>query len=132
MKAFGYVCAIVLFVLFCLLISVVGFGWDWAKGLYRQTATPELAVDRYEWYVQQLKDIKAMESQLKFAQEELNSLEKNKETTFDERAHRNVLAANVTGLKQARSKMIQDYNAKAAMITRNMWQHPSLPQHLEE
>ncbi len=142
-KSVGPVLMVVLLAgacLTCLIGSVawwiVGFVWNTGTGVANRVANPDAVVGGYEWYEQQLKDIKAVEGQIKDADDSAKAFKAdNGEAAgwrFDQREEYGRLNSNLTGLKQARRKMIEDYNAKAAMITRNLWKSPTCPQHIEE
>lgn len=119
----------------CVMFSIFGMGRNWLSGVANRVASPDAAISSYEWYEQQVKDIKAMDGQIDDAKEEVSHFEKVNGTAngwkWDQREQASRLSDNVTGLKQARRKMVEDYNARASMITRNMWRS-NLPQHIEE
>ena len=105
-------------------------------GVVGKVVNPAAIIGNYEWYAQQVKDIKAIEGQLADAAESAARFKTDSGDPsgwkFDQRGEYARLNSNVTGLAQSRRKLIEDYNAKSGMITRNLWKHPSLPQHIEE
>lgn len=125
-----------------LLVCVLGVGLvagvavlGYTGGLFHRVASPDAAVDSYEWYEQQYRDVKATEGQLRDAEEALAEFDKTvgaEKRNFFEQQERERLASNVVGLKQYRRQLIAAYNARSAMVTRNLWKSSTLPQHLEE
>lgn len=131
----GCVTVVILFVV--LVIGGVGcFVWNWGAGIYHQTATPERAVERYEWYEQQVRDIKAVDGQVRDAQGAVDRFKADNGPSnrwkFDQREEYARLNTNLQGLKSYRRGLVEDYNARAGMISRNLWKRPDLPTHIEE
>jgi len=126
----------VLVTLFFVFVSLFCCAANWVSRIYEETATPEKAVARYEWYETQFRDIKAAEGQLKDAEESVTRFKKDsgesKEWRFDQREEYARLNVNLQGLKSYRRSLIEAYNAKAAMITRNMWKSSTLPHQIEQ
>lgn len=124
----------VMIVVFCIVGVSLILGW--VGGVFNRVASPDAAIGGYEWYEQQVKDIKAIEGQIKDAEDSCKQFKEDngaaKEWTYDQRGEYSRLNSNTTGLKQAKRKMVEDYNARAAMITRNLWKRSDLPQHIEE
>ncbi len=124
----------------CVLILVCGIGswfWNLGTGVINRQVNPDAIVSNYEWYEQQFRDIQAVEGQIKDAQEATTRLmnligPKQENWTFDQRQELYRLESNLTGLKQSRRSMIQTYNARASMVTSNMWKNSSLPHQIQE
>ncbi len=116
--------------------SVVSWVWGVGSGVTNRVVNPDAIVQNYEYFEQQLKDIKAVEGQIKDAEESVAAFKKDagdaKEWKFDQREEYGRLNSNLTGLRQSRRKMVEDYNARAAMISRNLWKSSDCPQHIEE
>lgn len=107
-----------------------------ATGVFKRVVNPDAVISNYEWYEQQAKDIKAVEGQIRDAEDSVKRFKedngKPKDWTFDQREEYARLNSHVTGLKQARRGMVAAYNARSNMVTRNLWKHPSLPHQIEE
>jgi len=92
------------------------------------------AIDSYEWFVQQEKDIERL------YQQEANHIEafdrfkeglpKNREkwSFFDKEEYQR-LSTNITAQKDMVNRAIQNYNAKSAMVTKNIFKD-NLPSNL--
>lgn len=110
--------------------------WHLGMGVVDRQVNPDAIVSNYEWYEQQVKDIKAIEGQCKDAEDAMTQFKTDngaaKDWRFDQRQEYARLSTNTTGLKQARRSLIENYNARAGMISRNLWKSSTLPQHLEE
>jgi hypothetical protein len=119
-----------------IILGAICWGLGLFGGLVDRVVNPNAIVQNYEWYQQQLKDINAIEGQIKDAQDSADTYKKDNgdpaNWKFDQREEYGRLNSNVTGLKQSRRKMIEDYNAKASMITRNLWKSSTCPQHIDE
>lgn len=104
--------------------------------MYERTASPDAAINSYEWYEQQVRDIRAVDGQIKDAEAAAQRFKddngKAGEWAFDQREEYGRLNSHVTGLRQARRSMVETYNARAAMVTRNLWKSSDLPYHIEE
>lgn len=115
--------------------GIWSFGSDYAHRLYERTASPDAMVSSYEWYEQQVKDIKATEGQIADAQDALTRFKADNGLAtgwrFDQRGEYDRLNSNLTGLKSARRSMVEAYNARAAMVTKNLWKSSTLPQHID-
>jgi len=108
--------------------------WNYGSRVAERTIGPDAMISNYEWYEQQLKDIKAIEGQTRDAEQAVVDFKEanGKELAYDQRIELSRLQANVTGLRQARRKMVEDYNARASMVTRSMWKSGTLPYRIEE
>jgi hypothetical protein len=117
-------------------ISLVAKGCGWIAGVAEHVASPDAAISSYEWFEQQYRDVHAIEWQIKDAQDAVKRFKddngKPSDWAFDQREEYGRLNSHVTGLKQARRGMIEVYNARASMITRNLWKSSTLPQHIED
>lgn len=105
-------------------------------GLFERQVNPDAIVGNYEWYEQQVKDVKATEGKIRDAEDAVKGFKADngdvKDYKFDQRQELSRLQSNLTGLKQARRGMVEDYNARAGMVSRNAWKRSDLPQHIEE
>lgn len=119
-----------------LVITPIGCVVNWAYRAADRTISPDAAIDSYEWFEQQHKDIQALELQIKDAEEALVRFKADngeaKEWAFDQRGDYSRLNNNLTGIRQSRHTLIETYNARAGMITRNLWKSSTLPQHIGE
>lgn len=123
------------FVMICV-CGVGCWGWNLGMGIVNRQVNPDMIVQSYEWYEQQVRDIRAIEGQITDAKEAVETFKSGsgpaEHWTFTQREEFGRLNSNITGLKQAKRKMIEDYNARASMISRNYWKSSTLPQHIEE
>lgn len=130
--------AILLIVLIILLPLLCLFQWGCrvGTGVVDRVINPDAIIGNYEWYEQQFRDIKAAEGQIKDAEESVDRFKKDsgpsKEWRFDQREEYARLNSNLSGLKSFRRSLIESYNAKSSMITRNMWKSGTLPYHIEQ
>lgn len=136
MKAVGWMFVAVLCVIMFGVCGVLSWGWNLGTGVLNRQVNPDAIVGNYEWYEQQVRDIKATQGQINDAKESVETFQKGsgapEHWTFTQREEFGRLNANITGLKQARRQMIENYNARSSMISRNMWKRSDLPQHMEE
>ena len=115
-------------------LCLIRWGCNVATGVVDKVVNPSAIIVNYEWYETQFRDIKAAEGQIKDAEDSIKRYkEDNKGNwTFDQREEYARLNSNVTGLRSYRRSLIEAYNAKASMITRNMWKSGTLPQHIDQ
>jgi len=128
-------CFVSLF-LFLFVLGLGCWGWKTTFGVVERVVNPDAIVQNYEWYEQQMRDIKAIEGQIKDAEAATKRFKDDngpsKNWAFDQREEYARLNSHITGLSQARRSMIQTYNARASMITRNLWKSKTLPHQIEE
>lgn len=112
-------------------LYVIGVG----TGLFGKIVNPENIIERYEWFEQQAKDIKAIDQQISIAEKSEASFREaagpRDKWTFQDREESSRLASHVTGLKQQRQSMAAAYNARASMVTRSMFKSKNLPESIE-
>jgi len=130
--------------LFIVILLLVGLGWG-AKVLFMpvQTATDimEKTLDadnviyNYEWFKQTYEDVGALDLQIKTAQESQDSYVKicgDKATWgFAEKTEVARLNGVVLGLKNQRSAVVAEYNAKSKMANRSIFKSGDLPEQLQ-
>lgn len=131
----GGCCFITLAFLIIFILMPIGCVSTYFGKLFNRVANPDQVVENYEWFIQQYEDIKRMDEQIKLAEEALTRFEKaageRKNWTFQDRDEDARLCSIVIGLQQARTTLVNDYNAKAKMMTRNVFKERNLPDHVQ-
>lgn len=119
-----------------MVVGLISWGMGVGKDIVDRTINADAIITNYEWYEQQYKDIQAIEGQIKDAQASVDRFKADNGSAenwkFDQREEYARLNSIATGIQQARRKMIEDYNAKAWMITRTMWKSGNLPHHIDQ
>lgn len=93
------------------------------------------AIYNYEWFKQKYQDIEAGKKQLENAREAQVSFRASagdrKDWTFEDKIEDSRLGAVVLGLQNHLESMIGDYNARASMATRNIFEENVLPSFID-
>ena len=93
------------------------------------------AIYNYEWFKQKYQDIEATKRQLNSAMANYEayraSLGVRADWTFEDKTEDARLNSVVLGLKTNLENQIGDYNAKASMATRNIFQNSVLPSYID-
>jgi hypothetical protein len=92
------------------------------------------AINSYEWFIQQEKDIERMYTQEQTHLEAFNrfkeSLPENRsEYSYFDKEEYQKLSSNITAQTDMLNRAIQNYNAKSAMVTKNIFKD-NLPSNL--
>ncbi len=100
-----------------------------------KTINADNAIYNYEWFKQQKADIDASKTQLVNARASLSSFETSagvrSEWTFEDKAEDARLRSVVLGLENNLESQIQNYNARASMATRNIFEDHVLPDFID-
>ena len=150
MKIISTLGIIVIVILGFSILSVVGIGLKVAlfpvKVLEKEIDVGYEAVDKvmtadnaiynYEWFKQQYEDIEASKNKLDNAivtQEQFNKKmpENRVDWTFEDKSQEAKLDMIVLGSKNHLEQQIADYNARAKMATRNIFEDNVLPDYIE-
>lgn len=94
------------------------------------------AIYNYEWFKQKFQDIEAAKKQRDNAIRTFNSFEdslpnKRTEWTFEDKTEDARLRAVWLGLDNNLESLIADYNARASMATRNIFEDSVLPSYID-
>jgi len=93
------------------------------------------AIYNYEWFKQKYQDIEAVKKQLLNAQRNQTayreSLGDRKDWTFEDKTEDSRLNSVVLGLMNNYESQIADYNARASMATRNIFEDNVLPNFID-
>lgn len=93
------------------------------------------AIYNYEWFKQKYHDIEANRHQLVNANESLSSFESSAGVrsmwTFEDKTEDARLRSVVLGLQNYLETNIADYNARASMATRNIFENSVLPNFID-
>ncbi len=93
------------------------------------------AIYNYEWFKQQKADIDASKKQLDNARSSYNAfnsaLPEYSLRTFEDKGESARLNAIVLGLENNLQSQIADYNARASMATRNIFEDHVLPNYID-
>ena len=104
---------------------------DTAYDANKKIINADNAIYNYEWFKQQYADIEATKRQLKMAQASQlsyrESLGDRANWTFEDKGEDARLNTVVLGLQTNLESQIGDYNARASMATRNIFEDNVLP-----
>lgn len=93
------------------------------------------AIYNYEWFKQKKQDIEASKQQLLNARANVTafntSLGERSTWTFEDKTESSRLNAVVLGLENNLQSQIADYNARASMATRNIFEDHVLPNYID-
>jgi len=108
---------------------------DTAYDANKQIINADNAIYNYEWFKQQYADIEATKRQLKLAQANQvgyrTSLGDRITWTFEDKTEDARLNAVVLGLQTNLESQIGDYNARASMATRSIFENSVLPTYID-
>jgi hypothetical protein len=104
---------------------------DTAYQAQNKTLNADNAIYNYEWFKQTYQDINAQKAQLSNAQQTLDAFNASagnrKDWTFEDKNEQGRLSSVVLGLKNNLEQTIANYNARASMANRNIFQNSILP-----
>ena len=93
------------------------------------------AIYNYEWFKQQKEDVDALGKKVQTAQLQADSFRVSagdrKDWTFEDKNEDARLQSIVTGLTNQLTQAVADYNARAKMATRNIFQDGVLPSYID-
>jgi hypothetical protein len=108
---------------------------DTAYDANRKVINADNAIYNYEWFKQQYQDIEASKKQLVNARTSLASFEAaagdRKDWTFEDKNEHARLMTVVLGIQNNLESQIADYNARASMATRNIFEDSVLPSYID-
>jgi len=108
---------------------------DTAYDANKKVINADNAIYNYEWFKQQYADIEATKRQLKLAQANQvgyrTSLGDRTTWTFEDKTEDARLNAVVLGLQTNLESQIGDYNARASMATKNIFENSVLPSYID-
>lgn len=108
---------------------------DIAYDAQDKVLTADNAIYNYEWFKQQKANIDATKSQLTNARLSYSSFTESagpRETwTFEDKTEDSRLRSIVLGLENNLQRQIEDYNARASMATRNIFEDHVLPNYID-
>lgn len=126
----GFVLRIVLFP-----VNVASREIETAYDATNKIINADNAIYNYEWFKQQKEDIEARVEQLKAAnasyQSFLISAGVRKDWTFEDKGEDARLRSVALGLENNLTQLIADYNARAKMATRNIFEDHVLPDYID-
>jgi hypothetical protein len=143
MKYVGYIVGgLVLLTVFSIAFSVIFYPMHTASNLVNtaydaqdKVINADNAINNYEWFKQQKADIDASKKQLDIARRALTDFEEaagDRGTwTFEDKTEDNRLRHVVLGLETNLTNQIEDYNARASMATRNIFEDRVLPSYID-
>lgn len=116
-------------------LDLIGHTANEATKAYKQTVTADKAISNYEWFEQQYKDIQAQDEKIANAKSAVDDFAvvagPRDKWTFQDKEQYSILFNDLKGLKEKRTSMVSEYNAKSRMITRKMWKSDSLPYEIQ-
>lgn len=108
---------------------------DSAEQIIEKTYDADNAIYNYEWFKQQEADIRATEQQIgnmKAALDEYKDMYgEPKDWDFQTKQDYNSQNTKYTGQKNYYNELVEDYNARASMANRNVFQD-KLPLHIDK
>lgn len=108
---------------------------DMGRGVIDKTLTADNAIYNYEWFKQQKQDIEVAKSQYQNALQAEDAFKASAgprtEWTFEDKQEATRLASITLGLKNQIIQRTEDYNARAKMANRDIFNDGLLPQVLE-
>ncbi len=110
-------------------------GVSTAHGIIDKTLNADNAIYNYEWFKQQVQDIKANQQKAQEADAEVISFEQVAGTrdtwTFEDKTEDSRLRAVAHGLHSQDANLVADYNARATEANRSIFQDGLIPNVLE-
>lgn len=146
MKIFGIIVASLLGLV---VITFIGWGvralmlaprtinksFETVEGVIDKTLTANNAIYNYEWFKQQVEDIKAIEQKIEIAILARESFKveagDRKDWTFEDKTESARLGAISQGLQSQYKDMVATYNARSKMANRNIFQSGVIPSTIE-
>lgn len=147
MKIFGIIVASILGLM---LLTAIGWGVRIAmlpgraidrtistgEGIIDQTLTADNAIYNYEWFKQQYEDIDASKKKLANAQDSYSAFKASlpasrTKWSFEDKQEDARLNSVVLGLQNYLEQLVADYNARAKMANRNIFQDGVIPSFIE-
>lgn len=108
---------------------------DTAYEAQNKVLNADNAIYNYEWFKQKYQDIEASKKQLSNARASLSGFEASagprSEWTFEDKGEHARLNTVVLGLQNNLESQIGDYNARASMATRNIFEDSVLPSYID-
>jgi hypothetical protein len=108
---------------------------DTAYDANRQIINADNAIYNYEWFKQKYQDIEVSKRQFKLALNNYNAFREElgprEEWTFEDRNERSRLNVVQLGIQTNLESQIGDYNARASMATRNIFEDSVLPSYID-
>ena len=124
-----------LFVPVFLITSISGGIWHFIMKpveVLDKVTDPDRMIGQYEWFIQQDKDIKAIDQQISNSQIAENKFKDEagprEKWTHDDREEYSRLSSITVGCRQSRLSMIADYNSRSDQNTRSFLKSHSLPE----
>lgn len=121
-------------VVIVIILGVVGFGVNMIFKPFQvidKVTNPDRMIYTYEWFHDQYGRINAAEVQIDQKQSQINSFKETygpaKDWKFATQTEYNTLSTELTGLKQHRATLIEEYNAASRNETRNFFKDGELP-----
>lgn len=114
---------------------VVDRSFSTVEGVIDKTLTADNAIYNYEWFKRQIEAIKATKNKATLAQQNVANFEASagtrKDWTFEDKTEYARLSSVAAGLNNQVEDMVAEYNARAKMATRNIFEDGKIPQVLE-
>jgi hypothetical protein len=114
---------------------VAGNEIETAHDAIDKTINADNAIYNYEWFKQTYQDIEAQKAQLSNAQQTFDSFVatagERKDWTFEDKNEHSRLNSVVLGIKNNLEQTIANYNARASMANRNIFENSILPNFID-
>lgn len=108
---------------------------DLAYDANNKVVNADNAIYNYEWFKQKFQDIQASKAQLENARKSYNlyvaDAGDRMSWSFEDKTEAARLNAVVLGLENNTQSLIADYNARASMATRNIFEDHVLPNYID-
>jgi hypothetical protein len=123
-------------------VSVVGGVAAFVANPFRQagrvvekTIDADNVIYNYEWFKRQWRDVGAIDTKIAAQQKAVSSFEDSAgprtDWTRDDKIEHARLSSIVTGLEQQRADIVALYNARAAMVNRQIFMGRDCPEHIQ-
>lgn len=112
-------------------VRVINKGIETTEGIIDKTLTADNAIYNYEWFKQQVEDIKAIKNKVDIAGKAVETFKLDagdrSSWTFEDKTEASRLAAIQQGLQSQLEDMVATYNARAKMANRNIFESGIIP-----
>lgn len=116
-------------------VRVIDRGIETTEGIIDKTLNADNAIYNYEWFKQQIEDIKAIKNKQEIAQKAVETFKleagERSSWTFEDKNEYSRLSSISQGLQSQVEDLITTYNARAKMANRNIFESGIIPSVLE-
>lgn len=118
----------------CVLHPAVYAGQQ-ANKVFEKTLDADNAIYNYEWFKSQLQNVGSMDRKIEIAQGQLTAFQESAgprdKWDFRDKEEAARLAANLSGIRNVRSDMVAEYNARSRMANRAIFKGRDVPEFIQ-